>query len=448
MGGSAFAQAAAQGQPTLHTPRMSPAEYAHLKTTYLRRLQECFPGKAVSVLVEAPEKTDYGDLDLFVVSDGQVDFIDVARKLGAAGVICSSSGKHQMCSIGVLKDGSRSSHETVVYKNISSNNSKKAQPSTTVTVEEYAQIDIEVISSEDFRWHSFYSSYGDMGALLGNITRNLGLTISDKGLVLRLKELDYAKKTRLEQVADKDGMLILSNDPDRVMAFLGLSFRRYAEGFATVSEFFRWLRECRLIDLNIIRKKRNISRDRQKESKRTLYSKFFEEWLPKSYGIEDEESDTDDQVCDSPQEEPRDDDRMRWEKRERLRDEAVKFFDKEEEYRTMFGGLQRLICNLWVERLLKPIIAAESGAKDKKLAEIVRAFRRWVCFLGGTKPCVLPEPHSDAESQLFWFLKSRRFMNNPDLAQSFVAEHWEELKTLERRWAKGSREVEGTTMTG
>lgn len=43
MGGTAFTQAAATGQPTLRTPRMSPEDYARLKTKYAEELRQYFP---------------------------------------------------------------------------------------------------------------------------------------------------------------------------------------------------------------------------------------------------------------------------------------------------------------------------------------------------------------------------------------------------------------------
>lgn len=68
MGGLAFARAAAEGQPTLSTPRMLPETYWSFKADYLKRLQEYFPaGTRVATLTEAPEKEDYGDID-FIAS--------------------------------------------------------------------------------------------------------------------------------------------------------------------------------------------------------------------------------------------------------------------------------------------------------------------------------------------------------------------------------------------
>lgn len=442
MGGAAFAQAAAPGEPTLHTPRMSSTEYAHLKSTYCSRLQQYFPGKTVSVLVEAPEKKDYGDLDFIVDSDEHVDWIDLARKVGAAGVICMSSGKHQRCSIGVPKDGSTNPRDTVVYKHVPSNNPKKAQPSTTMTTKDYAQIDIEIVPPEDFQWHTFYCSYGDLGGLLGNIVRNLGFTVSDRGLVLRLKELDDAKALKLGQVADRDGMLCLSNSPDRIMTFLGMSPEKYWRGFSDVESLYEWVAECRLISMKLIRNKRNTSRDRQRETKRSLYFNFFDEWLPKKYGMDGDEADGDDQAKDSKSQESSAEEVNALD-REQLRDEAIKFFEKKAEFDTMHDVLRISVCNLSAERLLKPIIAKHSDTKDKKLAEIMRAFRRWVDFDEGRQPFVLTVPHTDVESQLYCFLQSYDNLAFHDLitVEKWVEEHWEELKGLERQRIKAAPEA-------
>jgi hypothetical protein len=74
----------------------------------------------------------------------------------------------------------------MVYSHVSdnNNNSRKAEASTTVTDEEYAQIDIEKVKPELLEWHTFYSSYGDMLGLLGHIVTHLGFTVNDRGFWL------------------------------------------------------------------------------------------------------------------------------------------------------------------------------------------------------------------------------------------------------------------------
>ncbi len=168
MGGGAFLQAYAQGEPTLHTPRMSPEDYQRLKAKYLEKLQVLFPGSKVAALTEAPEKTDYGDIDIFIATERTVDLAELASAIGAAGVICRSG---KTATLGVHKDGTEKEGPAVVYK------VKNGQISSSeITTEEYAQIDIGILSPEMLEWHTFYSSYGDMIGLLGHIVTQLGFT--------------------------------------------------------------------------------------------------------------------------------------------------------------------------------------------------------------------------------------------------------------------------------
>ena len=157
MGGGAFAQAAAQGEPTLNTPRMSPQEYTSLKTIYLNKLQGYFEDGRVACLIEAPEKVSYGDMDIFVALDRRVDFIDMAKYLGATGIICHSGGQVQKCTLAVAKDNASNKRAPVVYKHVQENNDRKARASTTVTEEEYAQIDVEIVPSALLDWHSRFA---------------------------------------------------------------------------------------------------------------------------------------------------------------------------------------------------------------------------------------------------------------------------------------------------
>lgn len=171
MGGGAFAQAFAQDEPTLKIVRLGQKDYERLKQTYVNKLQTCFPKAKVGSLIEAPQKKDYGDIDLFVSTSETVNFINMANELGAAGVIChspESSETIRICSVGVLKHGGVNNHPAVVYKHLDNpNNTSGSRSTAALTSEEYAQIDIEIVSPELLEWHKFYSSYGDMVGLLG-----------------------------------------------------------------------------------------------------------------------------------------------------------------------------------------------------------------------------------------------------------------------------------------
>lgn len=421
MGGAAFAQASAAGEPTLSTPRMSPAVYQHLKSNYLAKLQQYFPNGKVVSLIEAPEKLDYGDIDFVVAIDQQVDQVALAKYLGAAGFISRSTGGHQALTVAVARDGLPSATPVVIYHHVDSNAlGKTRKAAETMSEQEYAQIDIEIIEPGLLEWHIFYSSYSDMAGLLGHIVTNLGFTISDVGLWLRLKELDDSKEVVNSGVADKDGYILLTRDPKLVMRFLDLSVEGFEAGFTTLEGLYSWLFKCRLLCAESLKIKRDNSHERRREATRKIYSQFFFEWLPEHMNMDIEMNEQDQrntvQVL-----------------RQKFRDEAVTFFSKQDEFQNMQTTLVRKLRNAVAVNLLKPIIAEHSGLEGKKLTEVVRAFRRHVGFDTQNQPHVLQDPHTDAEAQLFRFLDTNgEALKDPAAASSFVEAHWEDLKALLR----------------
>ena len=482
MGGGAFAQAAAQGEPTLNTPRMSPEIYHRLKATYTERLRSYFPDAEVASLTEAPEKIDYGDMDFIIALNDHVEFVALANHLGAVGVICHDARK---CTLAVPRDGSHSTNAAVVYKHVNGTTPRKAEPSKTVTDEQYAQLDIELVPTELFEWHTFYSSYGDMVALLGHIVHNLGLTVSDRGLWLRLKELDDSKHPpHPVNVADKDGMIHLSHDAGIVMQFLRLSTEKYGSGFQTLEQLYEWLGECRLLEGWCAgRSRRDNSHERQWFAKRTVFARFFTEWLPAHRpGSPSPTVKSDIDAAEEPHQvdgercaldvtevaERRENDRRRAD----LAQEAITFFHKEEEHEAKHAALVQYVHSTIAANLLKPIIAEHSGKTDKKLNEVVRAFRRHIGVSipqtrralakdiisvqlvepddgtedAGVEPQVLELPHTDAESEL-WKLLVQDSQADADggpvwrlrdegRVSKWVKEHWEGVRALERQRLK------------
>lgn len=422
MGGGAFAQAYAKGEPTLKISRLQPEEYQNLKTIYLEKLQAYFPQGTVACLKEAPQKIDYGDIDIFVAIDQRVDFIDLANYLGATGVICYHGAGHPRCTIGVTLDGGTYTRPTVLYKSV--HEGESGLLSSTVTVDDYAQIDIEIIPPELCEWHSFYSSYSDMAGLLGHVVTNLGFSVTDRGLLLRLQELDDSKKIANVNIADRDGKILLTNDPDLVMQFLGLSLHDYKQGFDTVAELYEWLGKCRLLSAQAIKIKRNNSHERNREAKRTIYSKFFNEWLPERLEFEDIEPEEQKQIVRS--------------LRSRYCQEAIDFFGKQAEHKQKQQALSCVIGNAKATELLRPIISQCSGRTGKSLNDTIRAFRRHVGFDDQRQPRVLETPHSDDESQLYHFLaEDNESLRSLSDTTAWVGEHCDELRGRERKTSKG-----------
>ncbi|KAK5164635.1 uncharacterized protein LTR77_009841 [Saxophila tyrrhenica] len=423
MGGNAFAQAAAAGQPKLNTPRMTPKEYDELKSIYLAKLQNCMPAAKVACLVEAPEKEDYGDMDILVAIDRKMDFINLATAIGAAGLICHSSGGHQMCSLAVPKDGSRHGDLPVVYKMVHENavHQTGVQLSIETTDEQYAQIDVEVIPTEMLEWHIFYSSYGDLSGLLGHTVKNLGLRITDSGLWLQMIELDVAKSVPVHDLADSDGRIFLSKEPAKVMEFMGLRETTFDKGFATCDELYSWAASSRLLFPETVKSSWNKSNEGQRERKRGMYAVYFKEWLPLRMDMKPDQDEEERQQAIA---------RLRQD----VQNDAVGFFRKREEYDTKRHAIILKTQNMIAANHLKPLVAKHSGTEGRKLAEVYRAFQRHVDFDSLGQPYVAETAHKNEQSQLYRFLADDgKTLKDPDGADAWVKEHWELLKTMLRQ---------------
>jgi len=396
---------------------MSPTEYAAIKEKYLIKLRAYFPNNEVACQAEAPEKADHGDIDIFVSSDNQVDFLDMARSIGATGLIIHGASK---CTLGVAKEEARASSQVTVYQHIDLNRGQKLAVDHPVTSEEYAQIDVAIISTSLIAWHTFHSSYGDLNTMIGRIMTPLGFTVTDKGLWLRMEELDASKDIDNVTIADEDGKLLLSTDPNQVMQFLGLSVKGYEAGFSTIEQFYQWMGACRLIAPETVKVQR--MRAHYFDQKRTTLSNFYCEWLPEHLPEMDREIDKEEQRATI--------ERMR----KQYLHEAVTFFDKEAEYATMHDPLALRLKNAIAANLLRQLIAKHSGAAPKKLPELVRAFRRWVRFTEDGEPYVGETAMEDSDSQLHRFLDSEgKELRDEQATEEFVRLRWEELKALQRK---------------
>ncbi|KAI7539952.1 hypothetical protein KC331_g9444 [Hortaea werneckii] len=487
MGGNAFALASAEGHLRLQTPRMTPEVYNRLKVIYTNRLRSCFLDCAkIATLTEAPEKSDYGDID-FITSfpktptSSAPDWSALANDIGAAGFIWHGP---KTASFAVPQDGSMHPELAMRY-HLQSDNPPDVHGSTKTPETLYAQIDLELVEDELFDWHTFYASYGDMSSLLGHIVRNSGFTCSDRGLWLRLQELDDCKRQPISlNIADKDGTILLSHDKTQVMRFLNLDPEVYERGFATRQELFEWLGSCRLIEWEAIDTRRGNADEKRREEKRGVFKAFLNEWLPANRPTSTtsgtEANDSSDKHSLDPEQpktasmkDAKAKTRLRA-RRSELAQEAVTFFAKREEYACKHKVLVRNVRNAIASNILKDILKQVTGKNDnKKLNEIIRAFKKFVRvrISGVNHPAenvradliaglagrdegegkiqvvleVSEEGHPDTESEAGTLLRERQVTDEEgraetkydlldrDAVTSWLAQNWEELKALERQ---------------
>ncbi|GAB1739575.1 hypothetical protein NU219Hw_g4525t1 [Hortaea werneckii] len=498
MGGNAFALASAEGHPRLQTPRMTPEVYHRLKVIYINRLRSCFPDHTkVAILTEAPEKSHYGDID-FIISYSKEsaspspDWSALANGIGAAGFIWHGP---KTASFAVPQDGSMHPERAMRY-HVQSDNPGDVHRSNHAQETLYAQIDLELVEDELFDWHTFYASYGDMSSLLGHIVRNLGFTCSDRGLWLRLQELDDCKRQPIPlNIADKEGTIFLSHDKSQVMRFLNLDAKVYEKRFATRQELFEWLGKCRLIEWEAIDIRRDNADEKRREEKRGVFKAFLNEWLPANRPTATASGAEANNSREKHSSEP-EDSKIALVKRAKARntlrnrrselaEEAITFFAKREEHACKHEAIVRNVRNAIATNILKDILKQVTGKNDnKKLNEIIRGFKRFVsvrissaqtlenahknptaALAGrdedeGTTRIVLEiseEGHPNTESEVGMLLRKRLVTDEEgrvetkyelldhDAVASWLAQNWEELKALERQKRKTATDADGRT---
>lgn len=431
MGGNVFMHSAAEGHPSLKTPRMDPKTYQSLKEQYTQLLWTSLPNsRSIATAIEAPEKPDYGDVDIVVISDHDVDWATVAAEVGAVAWVNRGTDDKPNCSLAVHIDGSRSIHPPVKYIQTSENHPLQLKPSKEVDDKDYAQIDVVKIGSALEDWTSFYSSYGDLAGMLGRIVTNFGFDVTEMGLRLRLKEWDDSSLEEWEHFKPRkdEGKMMISTNPDKVMEFFGLNVKRYREGFQTREEIFQWLSESELACHDCLERERTVAPTREeKKMDRSMFNEFLKVWLPAHLKARKAASSNKENA-------PEEASRTSTSKlREQYLEAAFSRFGKEKEYSTLHQRFLHKRGIATAEDRLRPIIAMHSRKQKSALTEMVRAFRRNVEFRDG-EPQILPSQRQDSESLLHTFLdQTGRELQDRDAVDEWVKVHFDTVKDTERK---------------
>ena len=431
MGGNVFMHCAAEGHPSLKTPRMDPKTYHTLKEQYTQLLWTSLPNsRSIATAIEAPEKPDYGDIDIIIISDHDVDWAKVAAEVGAVAWVNRGTDDKPNCSLAVHIDGSRSIHPPVKYIQTSDNHPLQLKPSKEVGDQDYAQIDIVKIGTVLADWTGFYSSYGDLAGMLGRVVTNFGFGITEKGLRLRLKEWDDSSLEEWNHFHPRkdEGKMMLSTNPDEVMNFFGLNVQRYRNVFHTKEEIFQWLSESELACHDCLERERTVAPTREeKRMDRSMFNDYFREWLPTHLNAKRLAPITPEHATEQVS-------RPSVSKlREQYLDAALSRFDKQKEYNALHQNFLHKRGIATAEDRLRPIIATHSRKQKSALAEMVRAFRRNVEFRDG-EPRILPTQRQDSESLLHTFLdQTGRELQDKDAVDKWVKVHFDTVKDVERK---------------
>ena len=381
MGGLAFADTVAESGQPIVVPRLSRELYKQLSAHYQRALETIF--EKVVIPREAPGKADHGDIDYLV--DG---LRSPYTENNVWDLICDlfKAEAH------ILRGGSAS---------------YAVQHPATIGL--YVQVDVELCvghgtsdSAELFEWTRFVKSDPDLLQIIGVSHRPLGLVCNDQGLHMRVQEIEPYNK--------KKALLFLTRSPEEALEFYGLDIAKYRTGFTNEEDLFDWACSGRFFAREIFQSRTEKHNDRARQTKRPMYRRFVEEYIP---------SHPDKGACKA------------W-TREEVLHEAIRIFGKQAGYDAMMEEhrLKTAEEELWKE--IREAVPVQSNS----IALILRGLRRWVAFENG-HPFITTEPN--LAEPLVW----SKFVSpdTRDVVLAWVKDNYGQVKSLEKARASASKEA-------
>lgn len=255
----------------VETSRIDLNTYSNIKLD----LKSKFENKlCMEFLIDVPNKTDFGDIDVLYLdnrSNAKIDIYQLVKQtfnpveIVVNDVVCSFS-----------------------YPIILNNETK------------YFQVDM--IACVNLEMSRFYFSYGDLGGILGRVAQHIGLKFGSIGLwicpksetigrFLDLEEnLDY-KNNLLNKLTSNDFEMssitnaqytdiILTTNPKIICEYFGLDWTTWTIGFSSMDKIFEWI--CTSKYFNAIIFKVLSYEHRHRANKRPMYQEFLQ-YISKKY---------------------------------------------------------------------------------------------------------------------------------------------------------------------
>lgn len=329
-------------------------------------------------------------------------------------------GKLDFGDIDILVEGMRDPNDKNIYKTIKelidadyyvpSHHFALKHPSIP---DAYVQIDVEISpgsgtedGAELFKWTKFMKGDSDLVQIIGVIHRSLGLTMNDRGLHVRVEEVQAYNK--------KKSMIFLTRDPDEAMDFYGYDKAKYHQGFMDETDLFDWATNGRWFFWKVYEDRDEVSKDRTRMIQRHMFRRFVKEYMPAcGKGTVGPRTSEDEAGA-------RDDNPLR----KMVLEEALQTFNKRKEY-------EAVMMEHWtkgVEEALWLQINDSIPLQDASRGITLKGLKRWVAFEDG-QPYITKEPISGSQK-----LKWSDYVSNDSVVDvlAWIAENREQIYKLEK----------------
>ncbi|MNR71918.1 hypothetical protein D3C71_25970 [compost metagenome] len=223
------------------TRRLNRPEFEATAKEVVRVLRECFPGTRVDTIPAYRAKADFGDLDVLMETEG--------LNAGGGGEQLQALARERFYATDKYKNGNVLSFD---YR------------ATREQTEPGFQVDVIHMAATSYDFALGYFSYNDLGNLIGRTAHKAGFSFGHDGLWYVFRDGDYRFRD-----------LLLTDQFDSALEFLGYDPRVHAQGFDTLESIFQYVAGSKYFnrDIFLLENRNNVSRTRDR--KRKTYTEFL-----------------------------------------------------------------------------------------------------------------------------------------------------------------------------
>lgn len=211
---------------------MPPQTYIHVRDSVLGLLLKHYTDAKSPI--EAPGKPDYGDIDVLVHGPLSPEFDPSKTNKNE---IARTIGNKMFARAWIVGKGPQAINFAIKWPTRKSTHARDDGTTVESEVDDhpgcYIQVDMQICEDfKTFKWEYFHEAHGDLWSILGTTIRKFGLTVNDKGMFVRIPDIELLDR--------KKSMVFLTDEPKDILEFLGLDHRRWFHEFSTKQEMFEY----------------------------------------------------------------------------------------------------------------------------------------------------------------------------------------------------------------
>ena len=282
MGGSAFNR-------TFYTPRLPPEVYVRVRDNVSLVLKEFFV--QADSPVEAPGKTDHGDIDFIVrtpkVLKPTAEAFDGHRRTSADAMkhnVDTQAIHHALHGMQYIQSSQTVLQFAIPWPDELLHLLPRIKGQTTHPPA--IQLDVQYVTNDAlYEWMLLTHSHGDLWPIIGSLIRPFGLAISTTGLHLLVPELENEVKNALKG-GKEASRVCLTASPDEALSYLDLSGQHDLNNvFESINQMFSFICTCRFFEGGMKNGKSVLDRgrndpDSRKAKQRPIFRSWHDTFLP------------------------------------------------------------------------------------------------------------------------------------------------------------------------